>query len=671
MKKKSRFLTGLLSAVMALSLFAMPAAAETANETTILKDKGSLTIEKYEGKESGGIENAKPFPGIEFTIYKVADIKQNYDATTKQIELQYESLVEGLTITSDTKYDDATKQLIDAAVKSNKLSSQKNTTKLTEDKNKAVAKFDGLAVGVYLVVESYAPSQVVSPSANFLVSIPMTNANGDGWVYDVVAQPKNETVYGGVTLVKEGKELNANGNPVTAKLAGVKFVLQAKNTTTNEWETKGTFTTGDGNNGTTLGQITVDGLAPGEYRFIETAGVNGYIADGTKPYGFTVGEDGKVDGETTYSFTVSNEKPDLDKTVKNGEGDYVKDADYSVGDMVEWKVSVAVPSNVDKLATFNIVDNMSEQLTWKKDDNDLKIATDNGTVLNETDDYTIDAPDRDTAGAAWTIKFTPDGKKKLHDEKVSRIDVTFKTELNSEAKIGAAGNLNNAELKYSNAIYPENDPQNPNNGNKPGEDTIHDEAIVYTFKLDAVKVDGTDTKKTLSGAKFNLYRYTGNVANPTEADLKAKGSDFVGEYTSGENGNLNIKGLKKGTYYLVETVSPVYKDDKGNEHHYNLLKEPVKVEIAAEYSIVTDTEIGHTYDDGNVTSTTTKTTITKTTMTNDGNQGTYVLTIKNNKGFDLPTTGGFGTLLFSGIGALLVVGGVGVLMSTKKKKGNA
>lgn len=46
------------------------------------------------------------------------------------------------------------------------------------------------------------------------------------------------------------------------------------------------------------------------------------------------------------------------------------------------------------------------------------------------------------------------------------------------------------------------------------------------------------------------------------------------------------------------------------------------------------------------------------------------ITVINRKGFELPVTGGFGTLLFSAIGALLVVGGVGVLMSTKKKKGN-
>ena len=55
MKKKSRFLTGLLSAVMALSLCALPAAAEEStwtpdtNKTVIDIDetrKGSLTIYK-------------------------------------------------------------------------------------------------------------------------------------------------------------------------------------------------------------------------------------------------------------------------------------------------------------------------------------------------------------------------------------------------------------------------------------------------------------------------------------------------------------------------------------------------------------------------------------------------------------------------------------------------
>ena len=674
MQKKSRFLTGLLSAVMALTLFALPATAagdavvaDPTKNPTIIKNVGSLTIEKYEGKEN---EFNKPFPGIGFTIYKVADIKQNYNEGSKQIELQYKSLVNGLEITSDTKYDEATKAAIDAAVKADDLEGTTRTTALIEDGKKAVAKFDNLAVGVYLVVETYAPSQVVKPSANFLVSIPMTSKDGDDWVYDVVAQPKNETVYGGVTLIKQGKRLLADdkNSEETVDLAGVTFELQEKKG--GEWKKVDECTTGNGEKDTTLGQIHVEGLAPGTYRFVETKGVDGYIADGETAHEFTVGNDGKINGEETHTITVTNEKPDLDKTVKQGEDKdgnaiYGTDADYSVGDMVEWKVSVSVPSNIAKLKTFKVVDEMSEALTWKPKDNDLKVVTDTGTELTASDDYTLDAPQVDTEGATWTITVTNDGKAKLAN--VKRIDITFKTELNDKAKIGEEDNLNQAELKYSNAIYPENDPQNPNNGKTPGEDVIHDVAIVYTFKLDAVKVDGSDVEKKLPGAKFDLYRYKGTEGNPTEAQLKDN-SDHIGKYVSDENGKLNISGLKKGNYYLVETEAPTYKDKNDKVHHYNLLKEPVKVIIQPTYKA--ETKMSTVTNADGVTTTTKEISEKKYS---DGNavSGHFVVTIKNNKGFELPVTGGFGTLLFSGIGALLVVGGVGVLMGTKKKKDNA
>ena len=48
-----------------------------------------------------------------------------------------------------------------------------------------------------------------------------------------------------------------------------------------------------------------------------------------------------------------------------------------------------------------------------------------------------------------------------------------------------------------------------------------------------------------------------------------------------------------------------------------------------------------------------------------------VAKVVNRKGFTLPVTGGFGTLLFSGIGVLLVLAGVGVLFSLKKKSNRA
>lgn len=50
--------------------------------------------------------------------------------------------------------------------------------------------FGNLKKGLYRVVETEAPEGVV-PGAPFLVYVPMTNAEGNGWIYDVHAYPKN------------------------------------------------------------------------------------------------------------------------------------------------------------------------------------------------------------------------------------------------------------------------------------------------------------------------------------------------------------------------------------------------------------------------------------------------------------------------------------------------
>jgi len=56
--------------------------------------------------------------------------------------------------------------------------------------NQGIAYFDDLAQGVYLVIEE-ASSAVHSPVDDFLVTLPMTNVAGNGWMYDVFVYPKN------------------------------------------------------------------------------------------------------------------------------------------------------------------------------------------------------------------------------------------------------------------------------------------------------------------------------------------------------------------------------------------------------------------------------------------------------------------------------------------------
>ena len=66
----------------------------------------------------------------------------------------------------------------------------------------------GLELGLYLVVETRVPEDVVCTTAPFFASLPMTTIDGAEWNYDLVLYPKNAT--GGPTLEKTLREANAD-----------------------------------------------------------------------------------------------------------------------------------------------------------------------------------------------------------------------------------------------------------------------------------------------------------------------------------------------------------------------------------------------------------------------------------------------------------------------------
>lgn len=654
MGKFRKMLAGVLSAAMVLSTMTVTAFAEDTNKmpTIDTNNKGSITINKYEGNDTN-----KPLAGVEFTIYKIADLEQGSDP----VELKYKSLIgDNVTITSDTKYNDI-KSVVDAKVADRSLT---GTSKKTEMKNgKATAEFTNLDLGVYLVEETKAPSQVVNKTANFLVSVPMTNEDGDDWIYNITANPKNETIYGGITLMKKGKTIKVNGSETEEDLKNVSFELQKEETT--GWTKVNEYKTDES------GLINVTELTPATYRFIETnlGGTDdnkGYILDGKTAYEFTVQTDGKIkvgnaEASESAQITVYNEKPSLEKSVENANGSYDNDTDASVGDIVKWKVEASVPSNVNELKTYKLTDTMSDALTWEFANANLQITTNPSTVLTKGTDYTLTVPTDNTADGKWTIEFTEAGKTKLASSKVKVITVTFNTKLNENAKIGSDGNLNDAELDYSNAIYPTEDPKKPNNNKQPGEDKITDQAIVYSFQMNVLKVDGKTNAK-LEGVKFDLYSYTGAKTNPTEADLKGSdGKRIAKDLTTDGEGKIQKTGLKKGTYYLVETQTVKTKDGK----KYNLLKEPVKVEIKVDYVTETETTIDKDTNGNVIAATTVK---NKTFTGGDtGSAGTFTVTVKNYTGFDLPITGGMGTVLFSIAGFALMAGAAFVLLKGRRK----
>lgn len=490
------------------------------------------------------------------------------------------------------------------------------------------------------------------------------------WIYDVHVYPKNSTAYGQITIEKKG--YTGGGSEVA--LAGVKFKLQKQNGA--NWTD---ITANDSNRSTydlttdTNGKITIAGLSHGDYRIFEDAysgdsANKGYILD-AEYHTFTVQKDGQIKvGENTATpnatIQVANHRPDMKKEVYNGTG-WTQDAQYGVGDTVPYKITIEVPKNIEKLSTFTVTDTP----TGLKDNvGSIKIK-DNTTALMSGTDYTVAAEGTDGFKIAFKLDSATVKAYAGHT-----VTITYNAVVKDTAAVGGNGNSNNAKLEYTNKI------NTHDSSAAPSTNTIEDSAVMYSFGIKVVKTAENGTT-ALPGVVFDLYREakTGETPIVNAETVKKAGLDSTKSWilvksglttdasgiidTSDSNNATNYThGLANGDYYLVET-----KTVKG----YNLLTKPVEVKLNV--TATTTWQKTNVYDaSGNLVK---HGTVTSTTFTNANGDATKtelaVAKVVNRKGFTLPVTGGFGTLLFSGIGVLLVLAGVGVLFSLKKKSNRA
>lgn len=734
--KLKRLLTAALSAVMALSVCALPAMAEGTTSTSTFDPsitKGTLTISKYEQTEEdktktdANEKKGKLLDGVEFTVYKLADIKQ-VDG-----KLVYAPVAALNRVLSDDDFNDATaegsidseklyktisQKLSKAKFDMNGLSPESKTTGEDNSVGTGKVKFE-LGLGIYMVAETKAPSQILTKSANFIVSIPMTVKQDDGtyvWNYDVEAEPKNAPIYGGVTLIKTGRVAGNTDNGTG--LSGVLFRLDIKNGEAWDAVDLSKVTIEKGKSVQTVnaagaidkkGQIETatdgyinitNGLAPATYRFVELEAVNGYIANVAKAHKFLLENDvatGKLvvkdDSNVVSSIEVINERPDLEKNItkRDNNTSTTHDADYGIGDKVPYTLTIKVPNTIDKLKTFKVTDTVNAEQLIYSDDFKVSVTKKDGTVGPLDAKYynmTLTNNDAKATSATRSVEFdfrsTAEGKTALGTEYADAvITIEYTAKLLDGAAIGNTGNINNAKLTYSNKtnVDADGNPTDPENNES------NDAGVVYTFQTGIKKVD--QNKKPLNGVKFDLYKKVDTSDKETE---NHKGITFNGvtkEYvdaatvkalnlsskdgekwvkittvvsgaedtdpTNHPTGEAIVKGLPNGTYKFVETETL-----KG----YNLLKDPVDATLSIAYAANwTEKSV---YEDGKLVK---RTYDTGKKAFDDAAMKTY--TVVNRKGFNLPTTGGFGTLLFSGIGVLLVLAGVSVLFSLKKKNNRA
>lgn len=737
--KLKRFLTGVLSAVMALSVCALPAAAdgEGAGTTppkyttsTINKSKtGSITIYKRSMTETIPTEPAgkgetvinpsgEALENVGFTIYKVMDageLVKYYDGITTGDAVKYQTYFKANT--TEFTAENLTDEVKGKEVKETSESSGEKKT----DKAGKV-EFTGLEVGLYLVIETTLPQAVTQKAEPFLVSIPMTrigagedettNPNNEVWMYDVTVYPKNSIAQGNVTLEKKGVTGSDTANAVS--LDGVKFTLYRKS------DTDGTYTavTDCTDKVTANGQIQFSNLRKGSYYIMETGYADnadaGYILDTKAKYAFAIDKDGKVAANTDLTgndvvnategvfaisaedskLTVYNYKPDVEKTVTKRDGSSTvtntdgttvgnHEADYGVGDKVTYTLTIDVPANIAKLRTFTVTDTtVAAQLVHDTGRVTVSAKNKDNTVTDITSAY--GTPDIKTEGknSVLTIAFTP---ANLESVAGGQITITYTATVQKDAIVAGSGNVNSAKLQYSRTT----DTTKAEEGeNEPYE--IEDQSVVYTFSTSLLKKGegGTYDGTAMPGVTFALYKKVENnewsdqdkvtiagkeynkntdvisnavalglTENEEETWIKIPYADRAEDGSTDTNGKLTYSGLPKGTYRFVETKTL---------DGYNLLSEPVDAKLNQQYSTVWTTST--TYVGGKLE----KNKYSSTTYTGDAASTTdKPITIINRSGFQLPVTGGFGTLLFSGIGVLLVLAGVAVLFSMKKKNHRA
>lgn len=343
-----------------------------------------------------------------------------------------------------------------------------------------------------------------------------------------------------------------------------------------------------------------------------------------------------VDGETTVS--LKTEAPSITKTADK--------ETVSIGQVVKYTVAGSVPDTTGYAEyVYKIHDTLSDGLDFVNDAAGAAVTGDtvNVTVAFKGADDASTAPTKATLSGSGNRTMALDlsawVKANQQTNKGKNFTVTYYAKVNKDAVVTEK---NKAQLEY---------------GNKPGETTTTtpSEAKTPTYPLD-IKKFAKNGGQTLAGAKFKLYSNKTDADGANDKAIKVsavvnKAGHYVVDPTStttefesvasidGKGYNLHVNGLAEGTYYLVETKAP---------DGFNKLTAPIEVKITKS----TDTDANNW------------------TISKDGTPETdKIIDVANSTGSLLPSTGGMGTIAFTVVAALLVLG-VAVSFIRDRKREN-
>lgn len=437
------------------------------------------------------------------------------------------------------------------------------------------------------------------------------------------------------------------------KVAGYKEALNkalGASYTTDEDYAKAVLSLGE-NNSVKVQKFANDFTAAALTNKLTATETSNKITDSKTSYGFTDLKSGYylvyvTGGKEIQSSLVTVDESTNTVNLKTEAPSITKKADsdtVSIGQVVKYTVAGSVPDTTGYSEyVYKINDTLSNGLDFVNDANGTAV---NGNTVNVTvafKDETVSP-----AGTTPTTASLSGANKRTmaldlsewvranQTNKGKEFTVTYYAKVNNKAVVTEK---NKAQLEY---------------GNKPGETTTTtpSEAKTPTYPLDINKIK-TGSKEKLAGAKFSLYTSETDAKNGTNP-IKVTGSN--GNYVVNpestttefesvksidvEGYNLRVNGLAEGTYYLVETKAP---------DGFNKLTAPIVIKI-------TKSTTGNEED--------------WTLSKNDVKEEDKIIDVENSTGSILPSTGGMGTIAFTVVAALLVLG-VAVSFIRDRKKEN-
>ena len=408
-----------------------------------------------------------------------------------------------------------------------------------------------------------------------------------------------------------------------------------------------------------------DAAGDGYYLFVSDGLTNGAKPNtGTSPIFAIVGGKPVTVTEKTSIPTVDKQilKDSTNKTADPSSNDWANYGDSQIGQDIDYKLTGTVADNIASYTkyTYKFQDTLSKGLVvvTKEADNtapkDLRVyivdpTTNTKTEVKEGEEgFTADvkpADDTQKNGELLTVSF--EDLKTVKDasgspiavDKDSKVVVTYKARLTSDASYEVDGNLNTVKLVYS------NNPMGEGTGTST-EKTVAD----YAFALDVTKVDQDNPAKMLeAGFKVQVLENADNnlVGKWLSADgslvNKTSAHEFKTDKTTGE---VKIPGLDAGKYKVTETATPA---------GYNTIA-PFTITVAPNY-------------DSNGKLAGLQATVKDSGMVkaDKATAATIPVTIKNKKGSGLPLTGLNGvTFTWIAGGAVLCIGVAHLIRGRKR-----